>query len=462
MKHTNQTVSEALRFKILGLILLFSFVGLHELFASEDPSLSQTLRGKVVDEELGTPLIGANIVLSSAEEFTGTVADLDGRFEFTEIPVGRHQLQITFMGYETRTLSNILVNASKQVVFDVKMRESVVKMKTVEITAKKEKNKPQNELALISARGFSVEETQRYAGSFDDPGRMAQSYAGVAAGDDGSNEPVIRGNSPRGVLWKMEGMEIPNPNHFSEQGSAGGAISMLKGSMMANSDFFTGAFPAEYGNATSGVFDVQLRKGNNQQREYGAQIGLLGVEGAIEGLFKAGYEGSYLVNYRYSTLDMLRAIGIDVVGDQIPVFQDLAYNVSLPTKKFGNFTLFGVGGISYVTEEWDGGKDVFETNMGVSGFTHKKLIGKKMLWSTTGGFTTTKNHYFAEVYDSTKSEWYSDWNETFLNRNFRISSNLNYKLDARNSIKSGLIYSNLGFNMRSTHYATKRVFMSLP
>ena len=196
-------------------------------------------------------------------------------------------------------------------------------MKAVEITAKEEKNRAQNDLALVSARGFSVEETQRYAGSFDDPGRMAQSYAGVAAGDDGSNELVVRGNSPRGVLWKMEGMEIPNPNHFSEQGSGGGAISMLKGGMMANSDFYTGAFPAEYGNAASGVFDINLRKGNNQKREYAAQIGLLGVEGAMEGPFKAGYEGSYLVNYRYSTLDMLRAIGIDVVGDQVPVFQGL-------------------------------------------------------------------------------------------------------------------------------------------
>ncbi len=325
-------------------------------------------------------------------------------------------------------------------------------MKAVEITAKEEKNRAQNDLALVSARGFSVEETQRYAGSFDDPGRMAQSYAGVAAGDDGSNELVVRGNSPRGVLWKMEGMEIPNPNHFSEQGSGGGAISMLKGGMMANSDFYTGAFPAEYGNAASGVFDINLRKGNNQKREYAAQIGLLGVEGAMEGPFKAGYEGSYLVNYRYSTLDMLRAIGIDVVGDQVPVFQDLAYNINLPTKKAGNFTLFGLGGISYVNEKWDGGEQYFQTNMGVSGFTHKLLLGKKTLWSTTGGFTGNKNNYFSVVYDSSEARTVEDWNETFISKNFRISSNLNYKHSALHSFKTGIIYSNLGFDMQSTHY----------
>lgn len=295
MNHTHQT-TEVLRFKIFVLLIALGFFAFQEARATNTNNLTQTIRGTVLDEEIKLPLMGANIVLLSATEFTGTVTDMNGSFELKDVPVGRHEIQLSYMGYESRTLSNLLVNASKQLVLNIGLQESVVRMKAVEITAKEEKNRAQNDLALVSARGFSVEETQRYAGSFDDPGRMAQSYAGVAAGDDGSNELVVRGNSPRGVLWKMEGMEIPNPNHFSEQGSGGGAISMLKGGMMANSDFYTGAFPAEYGNAASGVFDINLRKGNNQKREYAAQIGLLGVEGAMEGPFKPGYEGSYLVN----------------------------------------------------------------------------------------------------------------------------------------------------------------------
>ena len=129
------------------------------------------------------------------------------------------------------------------------------------VTAESEKGKPNNELAFISARSFTVEETKRYAASINDPARMALSFAGVASTDDGSNNIVIRGNSPRGVLWRLEGIEVPNPNHFGEEGASGGGVSMLSVNTLDNSDFYTGAFPAEYGNAASGVFDIKLRKG---------------------------------------------------------------------------------------------------------------------------------------------------------------------------------------------------------
>jgi hypothetical protein len=111
--------------------------------------------------------------------------------------------------------------------------------------------------------------------------------------------------------------------------------------MLSNSDFSTGAFGAEYGNALSGVFDIRLRKGNNQKREYTAQLGLLGADFAMEGPFKKGGQASYLVNYRYSTLAMLQSIGLDIVGDAVPVFQDLSFKLHLPTKNLGTFSVFG-------------------------------------------------------------------------------------------------------------------------
>ncbi len=421
-------------------------------FCGMADELKQTIRGKVIDTDLKAPLPGASIVLLTAEQFTGTTTDMDGNFILKDVNVGRHALKITYMGYEPRTLNNVLVNAGKQVVLTVELRESVVQMEAVEVSAKVDKKRATNELALVSARGFTVEETQRYAGSLDDPGRMAQSYAGVNFGHDGSNELIIRGNNPRGVLWKMEGIEIPNPNHFSEQGATGGPISMLKGGVMTNSDFYTGAFPAEYGNAVSGVFDIKLRNGNSDQREYAFQAGVLGLEAAAEGGFKKGYEGSYLVNYRYSTLDFMKLIGFRIVGDQVPRFQDLSYKVHLPAGKAGTFSLFGLGGLSGITDEWDNGNDVFQTNLGITGLSHKLLLDKKTLWSTVVGVTGKRTHYFAEINDSARAATINDWDETFINQNVRVATTLNRKFNPRHAVKVGAIYSNMGYNMKSTHY----------
>ena len=206
----------------------------------------------------------------------------------------------------------------------------------------RDRNKPLNEYSAVSARTFSVEETQKYAAAVNDPARMSTSYAGVVSTDDGNNAITIRGNSPNGLLWRMEGVEIPNPNHFSNVGTAGGGISILSSQVLTNSDFMTGAFPAEYGNALSGVFDLKLRRGNNQKSEQTIQVGFLGTDLAVEGPFKKGYDGSYLVNYRYSTLSILGKLGVNI-GTATTNFQDLSYNFYLPTKKSGTFTLFGFG-----------------------------------------------------------------------------------------------------------------------
>ncbi|MDZ7646940.1 MAG: Plug domain-containing protein, partial [Cytophagales bacterium] len=208
-----------------------------------------------------------------------------------------------------------------------------------------EKNKPINEMATVSTRTFSVEETRKFAAAVNDPARAAVSFAGVVSTDDGNNSISIRGNSPTGLLWRMEGVDIPNPNHFADVASSGGGISILSTQLLSNSDFSTGAFAAEYGNALAGVFDLNLRKGNNEKREYTVQAGFLGLDVAAEGPFSKNYRGSYLINYRYSTLSVLSNLGLNV-GDAVTNFQDLSYNIYLPTKKLGNFSLFGFGGLS--------------------------------------------------------------------------------------------------------------------
>ena len=246
--------------------------------------LTQTIRGNVLDKENQKSLIGAEVVVLTTEPIMGNTTDLDGYFRIEKMPVGRHILQVNYLGYEPITIPNLLVTSGKEIVLNLELLESAVQLEVAVVVAKHDKTGTLNEMATVSARSFSVEETARYAGSFYDPARMATNYAGVAVGasDDLTNEIVVRGNSPRGVMWRLEGVEIPNPNHFSAMGNSGGGISMLSSSTLANSDFYTGAFPVEFGNALSGVFDLNLRKGNNEKREYAF---MLGVEVAEEGPF---------------------------------------------------------------------------------------------------------------------------------------------------------------------------------
>lgn len=413
----------------------------------------QVVKGIVVDADLETPLPGANVILTGSDPVYGTVTDANGRFKLEKVPLGRQNFQISLIGYETGTVKNVLVTAGKEIDLTIKLTESVTEMKEIVVEAEDEKGQTINQMAMVSARSFSVEETKRYAGSFDDPGRMAQSFAGVSSNNDNSNEIVIRGNSPRGVLWKMEGIEIPNPNHFANQGASGGAISMLSSNMMTNSDFFTGAFPGDYGNALSGVFDIHLRKGNYENREYAFQVGVLGTDFALEGPFKKGYTGSYLFNYRYSTLSMLNKIGINIVGDAIPVFQDMSFNVQLPTKKAGNFSVFGLGGNSKVSEHWEDVSNSWQSDfsllMGILGVTHTYFVNAQSYIKTVLSVNSTINAYHENQYDSLGTLMYTDYRQRFENDAVRGTITYNNKLSSSSLLRVGVIHSQLRFKLFS-------------
>ena len=327
--------------------LLITVLIVHSVTNLQAQILTQTIRGEVIDAESQVPLIGANVVVIDSKPLLGSSTDEHGTFRIEKVPVGRQSLKVSYLGYEDAFVNDILVGSGKEIILRISLTESIMNLEEgVVIVADADKDEPLNDMAVVSARMFTVEETKRYAASVNDPARMAQSFAGVAANGDFSNEIVIRGNTPRGLLWRVEGIEIPNPNHFTNNGSSGGGISVLSANMLANSDFFTGAFPAEYGNAISGVFDIKLRNGNNEKKEYALQAGLLGVDVALEGPFSRHSNASYLVNYRYSTLAIFDLIGLEVIDAAVPKFQDLSFKVNVPTPKAGTFSLWGLGGLS--------------------------------------------------------------------------------------------------------------------
>jgi len=428
---------------------IFLFLILTQQLNSQ--SLTQNIRGRVIDKDSKDPLEWVSMVIVNSKPSIGTTTDGEGIFRFDELEVGRYSIELYYMGYESKTVSNILIGAGKEVVLEIEMTESLVKLDEVIISAERQNGEVINKMAAVSARSFSVEETKRYAGSFNDPSRMASSYAGVSGSPEGDNDIVIRGNSPRGLLWRLEGIEIPNPNHFAEEGATGGPISILNGNVLSDSDFFTGAFPSEYGNAYSGVFDIKLRKGNNEKREYSFQAGVLGLDASMEGPFKKGSSASYLVNYRYSSLSLLNAMGIKIAGDAVPKFQDASFNLSFPTLKYGTFNLFGVGGISNINEGDTSYTNDFATGMGVIGLGHTYFLNKNTYIRTVLAVTGSSNKWKYNEPD-TSDTFILKAREDFVYVNGRAAVTLNKKLDARNAMQLGLIYSRLTYDLESANY----------
>lgn len=422
---------------------------------SEAPVLTQTVRGTVVDADAGFPLPGANVVLVGSDPFIGASTGMDGTFRLENVPVGRHDIQVTFLGYAPRMLSEILVTSGKEAVLTIGLQENMQTMDVVTVEAKRDAKEAGNELSMVSARSFSVEETKRYAGSFQDPARMALSYAGVGQNPSGNNDIIIRGNSPRGLQWRMEGIEIPNPNHFAENGSAGGAISALNADMLANSDFLTGAFTAEYGNAFSGVFDLKLRNGNNEKGEYSFQVGVLGTDLTAEGPLSKNSNASYVANYRYSSLDLLTETGILDFGGNVPKYQDATFNVKIPTESAGIFSVWGIGGKSTIREDFDeeDGTPVsrgdFGSDMGAAGINHHYAFTNRLFLKSTVSLQGARSFYSANSWDSTSADFIFDAKEEFDTYGFRAQTMLNYKPDARLFVRAGATYSGVGYNMYS-------------
>lgn len=315
----------------------------------QQSSSTSAIRGTVVDKQSQFPLPGVTVMLLTSETQIATASDVYGQFRIDNVPVGRHQVQFTFIGYEPVVIPNVLVVSGKDFPMSVEMVESLIELDGAEIVAEEKKIEALNKMSTVSARSFTVEEASRYSGSLQDPSRMAQNFAGVSNASDDRNDIIIRGNSPTGVLWRMEGIDIPSPNHFSTLGTTGGPVSMLNINNLSNSDFMTSAFAPEYGNALAGVFDLRLRNGNTDQHEFLGQVGFNGFEFGAEGPLNIGTSASYLVNYRYSTLGVFNALGLEFgTGTAIPQYQDLTFKIDVPTKKAGRFSLFGVGGVSFI------------------------------------------------------------------------------------------------------------------
>lgn len=435
------------------IFIIFIFINAKTAFAQGG---NQTLKGIVLDKQSETPLIGATVKITDIVPIMGASTDENGNFSIKNVPTGRHQLQISYIGYNTSTLSNIVVTAGKETVLNLILEETVSQLNEVVVSGKIDKSQTINELATISARQFNVEEVQRYSGGRNDVSRMVANFAGVATNNDSRNDIVIRGNSPTGVLWRLEGVPIPSPNHFSTLGTTGGPVSALNPNMIRNSDFLTSAFPAEYGNATAGVFDIGFRKGNQEKYEVTAQMAAFtGFEGMIEGpILKK--KGSFVVAYRHSFVEVAHLAGLNIGTKSVPRYKDLSFNIDFGQSKFGSFSLFGIGGLSSVDflAKDNGEADFFSakkfdsyarSKLGIVGLRHNYLINNTSYIRTiisTSYASVTYNSY--QLLDNGEQKHITDVSD--ITKSNRITSFYNKKFDAKWSLRTGVVLQNMNLN----------------
>jgi hypothetical protein len=446
-------------------LFILSFFLLPFYFSGQ--TFTQTIRGTVLDADSKYSIPGVNIYILNLDTPITAISDANGKFRLEKVPVGRHLVKFSFIGYEEVQLNNVVVNSGKEVVLTIEMHESVIIGQQVDIIGTNDKTKANNDLVTNSSRNFQSEETERYAGSRFDPSKMVANFAGVSTGNDARNDIIVRGNSPLGVLWRLEGVNIPNPNHFSAQGSTGGPISILNNNLLGSSDFLTGAFPAEYGNKTAAVFDLKLRNGNNERYEFFSQVGINGFELGSEGPLSKKTGSSFLISYRYSTFFIFDLLGIRFGVSGIPEYNDGAFKFFLPTKNAGVFTVWGIGGKSSIelldsekdSTDWSftsSGEDlIFGSGMGAGGLSHLYFFNQNFSGKLTLSGSVNQNIITLDTLDPNKNAF-----NTYTNKSYDYTLWASYvfthKINAKNSLKYGAIYQHSLFDYNAYYYSRKR------
>ncbi|MCE7067219.1 TonB-dependent receptor [Dyadobacter sp. CY326] len=434
------------------ILLVFLFCSI----SSFAQTYTSTIRGNVKDADTGLPLANASLTVSGTGQ--GINTDASGEFRFNALPVGRYVLSVSFLGYESLTIPEILLESGKENVQQIRLHMAGKQLNEATVAA----SRP---ISVNSIQAITIEQTLRYAATYMDPARVATSFPGVAAANDQANGLVIRGNSPNSMQWRLEGVEIVNPNHLSNAGtfsdrptSTGGGVNILSTQLLGTSYFLLGPFPAQYGNVTGGILDMQLRNGNNEKTEFTAQASLLGLDFAAEGPLSKNSKASYLINYRYSFTGLLGAVGVKFGGEDIR-FQDLSFNLNFPTAKGGKFTIFGMGGVSSNafepekdTAAWafykDGQNIIYKNKIGAAGVTYDQPLGSKASLRTVfvaSGLNTTREAFVVDPKTLARRDQIG--NDALSNSKASFNSTFSYRFNARHRLKAGIFLTGQEFDV---------------
>lgn len=427
---------------------------------------AQSIIGVVIDADSKQPITYATVVIEGST--LGGITDNDGVFKISSLEVGRYDLEASCVGYKTATAAQVLVYSGKQAEIKFELESSALDINEVVVTPRRQPDKTINNMGGIAARSLMIDDAKRLAGSLGDPARLAANFAGVATGNLQDNGLVIRGNSSKGVLWRVEGVEVFNPNHMAGGNMAGGGFVNIFGSnLLGNSDFYSGAFPSEYGNATSGVFDINFRSGNSQTREHFAQVGILGVEAGSEGYFKKGSFATYNIGARVSSLGTIGRLA----GGEAPDYQDLSLKINIPTKSAGTLSIWGMGGLSSnykpiqeYQEEWTEEEPYYIEDMkypeyesdwldnnyywrvGAAGIAHKVSLGERTFLKTDIATSGMSYSYISKWYDEVDDLYYDDEDDYHSESKYTVQSVLNHRFGSKFTTRTGVVYDYLNLD----------------
>jgi hypothetical protein len=450
--------------KLIALSAMILMTGLTGL--AQSSRLTQTVRGVVIDKTSEKPIPGVTVQVAGVAPVIGAVTDEAGRYVLLAVPLGRHQFSYGSAGYQTATIPEVLVTAGKEVILDISLEQKLVTLNALVVTAPvTKKGAAANEFTAGSARSFNLDEVTRYAGGRNDPSKLVSNYAGVASNSDARNDIVVRGNSPTGVLWRIEGSPSPNPNHFSALGTTGGPVSALNTNALKTSDFLTGAFPAEYGNAVAAVFDINLRSGNSSKHEQTLQLNAFsGLEAMVEGPLNHKNNGAaYLVAYRYSFAQIANSIGLNIGTKATPKYQDWVFNITTGKSAAGKFSFFGMGGWSHIdllgskvdSNDFYGQKDqdaYDKSNFSIFGVKHTLDLGARTYLRTVISYAHTIDAYDEYRYPDPVPPYANRWlhySTKNITNTFRFSTYLNSKINSRWSYRIGASGESLGLDVRT-------------
>jgi len=428
--------------------------------------MAQTVKGTVTDAVTGETLIGAAVKVVELPG-TGGVTNIDGEFNFSIPQSGRYTIETSYIGYEPSVLKEVLVAGAKEVVLDITLRENSSELAEVVVKPRVNKESTVNPTALAGGMMLSMEEASRYAGGYNDPARLVTAFAGVAGAGDG-NGISVHGNAPQFMKYRLEGVEIFTPNHFSGLYDAGyGMVSALNSNVITNSDFFVSTFNSSYNNALSGVFDVKMRSGNNSKFENGVQVGSVGIEWTSEGPISKKHNSSFIINYRFGFTTLAREMKILDTNGSAYDFQDLSFKLNFPTKKIGTFSVFALG---FIDKSWDTDLKIQDIHTiydasytdgrlynAAVGVSHKIYFDNKWTWRTTAAYNMQHNkvdmRYSGLEFDEDKKPIAFDGTShpfSYLKQNEDravFSTELSKQLNPRWLIQFGGEYSHRFFNL---------------
>lgn len=429
---------------------------------------TQTIRGTVIDADTKAPLIGATISILDSAPLIGTSTNENGTFRLEELSIGYYQLKISSLGYQPVVLTQLLLESGKELVLNIPLTAAPETLDAIVLTGKR--SNPN--ISAVSVQTITQEEVLRFPGTFYDPARLAMTFAGVASTDDQANNISIRGNSPNSLAWRLEGLEIVNPNHLSNAGTFsdrptqnGGGVNILSAQLLSTSYFMTGAFPANYGNALSGVMDMQLRPGNNEKWEFTGQAGFVGIDLSAEGPLTKRKNSSLLVNYRYSFTGLLSNMGVDL-GDEDIRFQDFSFHLNIPTTNAGKFTIFGVNGRSQNTfladvdsSTWEFQKDrfdiYFENDMSAFGITHALPIGERTAWNSGFVFSDRSTSRTAFRLQDDLTTIVEDSYDAINERKTAFNTNITHRFSPTNRLSAGIYLTQFNTDVYSLQDSTE-------